>query len=163
MGTNYYLINKNTQLNRSIEVINNIMKDYPEERIHWVNIKKVLPDGDYKYHIGKSSCGWCFSLHVDEAEGIYNFDDLIDKLSCPYCIIKDEYKRELTINEMISIITERKTNTSINVPYGYDSWNKFHEENGSEPGPNNLLRHKIGDFCVGHGEGTYDYIKGEFS
>ena len=47
---------------------------------------------------------------------------------------------------------------------GYDSWEEFHRRNNSEIGPNGLLRHKVtGNHCVGHGDGTYDYIKGVFS
>ena len=36
--------------------------------------------------------------------------------------------------------------------------------NYAEPGPNGLVRAKInGVHCIGHGEGTWDYITGEFS
>ena len=31
------------------------------------------------------------------------------------------------------------------------------------PGPNGLLRHRIGEHCIGHGDGTWDLIRGEFS
>jgi hypothetical protein len=42
------------------------------------------------------------------------------------------------------------------------------DRNYAEPGPNNLVRHRLdleerGQGCVRHGEGTWDYITGEFS
>ncbi len=39
----------------------------------------------------------------------------------------------------------------------------FHIKNQSFRGPNNLLRHKINRYCIGHGAGTWDLIVGEFS
>lgn len=39
----------------------------------------------------------------------------------------------------------------------------FLASNHAEPGPNGLLRHKIGPYCLGHGEGTWDLMPGEFS
>lgn len=46
----------------------------------------------------------------------------------------------------------------------YRDLNHFLEMNNAELGPNNLLRHKIdGQFCIGHGEGTWDYCIGDFS
>jgi hypothetical protein len=37
-------------------------------------------------------------------------------------------------------------------------------KNHAELGPNGLLRSKVDDVhCIGHGEGTYDYIAGDFS
>jgi hypothetical protein len=37
------------------------------------------------------------------------------------------------------------------------------ESNHAERGPNNLLRHQIGEGCIGHGAGTWDLIEGGFS
>lgn len=59
---------------------------------------------------------------------------------------------------MLSRITER-------------SWGGIREmgshwyaENSAIPGPNGLARHRIDHrHCVGHGDGTYDLIKGDFS
>jgi len=135
-------------------------------------------------HIGKSSSGWCFGLHVfnkyeiDEeiqkyvTEDIKNLEDW--KMlwnSCGY--ILNEYEEIVSTDEMLSIITDRKD-------YGIKNWDEwrrklnddpfysneshFHKSNHSQRGPNNLLRHKIEKtHCVGHGEGTWDYIRGEFS
>jgi hypothetical protein len=113
---------------------------------------------DEKLHIGKSSAGWCFSLHVDSDEGINSLADWQALWSAPDARIVDEYGRETSPDEMLSTITER-------------AWPKRDQEhspeflrsNHAEPGPNNLLRHQIGRHCVGHGDGTYDLIPGEFS
>ena len=64
---------------------------------------------------------------------------------------------------MLKTITERKRD-KWDDSYGYNSWEHFHAENNSERGDNNLLRHRVdGRHCVGNGEGTWDYIIGEFS
>lgn len=36
-----------------------------------------------------------------------------------------------------------------------------YESNHAEPGPNNLVRHRVGEHCVGHGD-TWDYIERDF-
>jgi hypothetical protein len=86
-------------------------------------------------HIGKSSCGWNFSLHVIPDRGLNTLDDwkefLVDKS------ITDEYDKPVEYAELIDIISNRK---------------------------GDLLRHRIGEGgCIGHGEGTYDYLDCEFS
>ena len=113
-------------------------------------------------HIGKSSAGWCFSLHVIPELNIHNLDDW--KQFWKGKTIKDEYGNTITKKKMFNTITNREWNCNDQkIPYGYTSWESFHEVNGSIPGPNGLLRHKIGRHCAGHGNGTYDYIEGEFS
>lgn len=76
----------------------------------------------------------------------------------PNTKIVDEYGREHTPEQMMETITDR-------------AWPKRDQErspemyarNHAEPGPNNLMRHSIGRHCIGHGDGTYDLIPGEFS
>ncbi len=86
------------------------------------------------YHIGKSSAGWCFSLHVDPENGINDLKDV--KRLWAYKTIKDEYGSTISKKYMIDVITDRWIG---------------------------IRRHEIGSFCIGHGPGTYDYIIGEFS
>ena len=115
-------------------------------------------------HIGKSSGGWCFSLQVIPEEGINNLDDWVARWT-GNGKIQDEYEDEITAPEMLKIITERewKRNNS-SPPYRFVSWEEFHKYNHSIDGPNGLLRHRIdGTFCIAHGSGTYDLIKGDFS
>ena len=119
--------------------------------------------GDEPYHIGKSSAGWCFSLHVDPEEGIQSLDDLKQAMSCDGVAIRNEYGEIITTDEMIAIITKRGPREVERTPFGYSSWEEFHQHNSSEMGPNGMLRHRIDRYCVGHGDGTWDLLSGEFS
>lgn len=134
--------------------------------------------GDKALHIGKSSGGWCFSLHVDPYNNINTLEDWValwderilggidGKLKYKN-IIKNEYDEPITPSEMLAIITERNyEGRDWNTPpsCGYASWEDFHYRNYSEQGPNGLIRHKIDEFhCIGHGEGPWDFVIGEFS
>lgn len=111
-------------------------------------------------HIGKSSAGWCFSLHVDDE--IPDLEHWI-RLWTDETVILDEYGTRVSVNEMLKVITERKGSGWDRAPIGYDSWADFHANNHSEKGPSGLLRHRIDRFCVGHGAGTWDNCIGEFS
>lgn len=119
---------------------------------------------DKERHIGKSSAGWCFSLRVYPEDDINTLDDwkVILKRSC----IQDEYGSTIPYEEMFKIITQRSSpNTFDKPPCGVTpsiTWEEFHRSNQSQFGPNGLLRHRTGDHCVGHGEGTWDYLEGEF-
>jgi hypothetical protein len=120
-------------------------------------------DGE-RLHIGKSSAGWCFSLHVDPEIGITTLGDWAARWSKPQAVIKDEYGVTIAPDLMMEIITERTWHRKgEQTPLGYPDWETFHRMNNSVTGPNGLLRHQLGHFCVGHGEGTYDLIPGEFS
>lgn len=118
-------------------------------------------------HIGKSSGGWCFSLHVEpsDPDHPHDLDGWITLFNAPTARIEDEYGEVLTPEAMLSRITERSWEREWNkTPYGYSSWEEFHARNGSQPGPNGLVRHKIdGRHCIGHGSGTWDLIPGYFS
>ena len=88
-------------------------------------------------HIGKSSYGWMFALHVG-FDNIMSLEDWVKEFEKPDNVIKDEYGRVITKEEMIRIITQRNP-TNIE-----------------------LIRHND-KFCVGHGPGTWDLIIGDFS
>jgi hypothetical protein len=97
--------------------------------------------GEDKLHIGKSSAGWCFSLHVDEDGGIKSLADWERLWSQPGTRIMDEYGDVIPVEQMRRTILERK-------------W----------AGPDGLRRHPVdGQHCVGAGDGTYDLITGWFS
>jgi hypothetical protein len=123
-----------------------------------------------RLHIGKSSAGWCFSLHIRHS-GVdaapQSLDDWKARFVMPCSHIEDEYGRRETAEAMVAEITERSNRPRPDrIPdvYGCASWAEFFDWNHAEPGPNNLLRHRIEpDHCVGHGEGTWDLIIGEFS
>lgn len=107
----------------------------------------------YNKHIGKSSMGWCFSLHVYPEDGINFLDDWRKFLSTAGRIY-DEYDTDYTVDELMSIITDRSHK---------GSWTEEDlAENSAVAGPNGLARHDS-RCCVGHGKGTWDYIDGDFS
>jgi hypothetical protein len=131
---------------------------------------KVCPtcghdSGPEPLHIGKSSGGWCFSLHVEPGQPDHpqSLEDWIAAWSAPGAHIRNEYGEGIEPERMLSTITERKWSRD-GLPHGYESWDEFHRRNGSVAGPNGLIRSRPdGLHCVGHGPGTWDLIAGEFS
>lgn len=127
---------------------------------------------EHSYHIGKSSAGWCFSLHVYPEHGINTLADWKLKFALPNYVIKDEYGKKISAQEMISIITVRSGTFDKSGPFPSDNiffnncsgWGDYLRRNNAVLGPNKLMRHKIAEgICVGHGEGTWDYLIGDFS
>lgn len=118
-----------------------------------------------RLHIGKSSAGWCFSLHVIPDSGINSLEDWRDRFAVDGSKIRDEYGEEIAPNDMLARITNRSWKPFGKGRFaGYGSEEEFHRRNYSERGPKGLLRHKIDSrYCVGHGEGTWDLCPGEFS
>jgi len=109
-------------------------------------------------HIGKSSGGWCFALHVIPEEGIKDLENWKKLWYQPEAEIRDEYDDKITIQEMYAIITDRGCDEPNDIPL------QWYGKNNAEPGPNGLVRHQInGWHCIGHGAGTWDLIIGEFS
>ena len=86
-------------------------------------------------HIGKSSAGWPFSLHVYPEKGINTFKDWEKLLVSGFYIIEDEYKNQLELDTFLQRVTQRKYSQRHNI----DGWH-----------------------CIGHGEGSWDYIQGDF-
>lgn len=119
---------------------------------------------DDRMHIGKSSCGWCFGLHVyEDGEGPENLDEWRAAWSEPGAAIQDEGGEKITPEEMYEIITKRAGGDSKLVPMGYGSLAEALEKNHATAGPRGLWRHKIGLGCIGHGDGTWDLLTGDFS
>lgn len=110
-----------------------------------------------RIHIGKSSGGWCFALHVtDDLRSLEDWKSFWAAKPGQGRIV-DDGGQVLSADAMLKIITERSwagpTSTDV----------EFLRRNYAEPGPNGLLRHRIGRAAVGHGEGTWDLVAGEFS
>jgi len=125
---------------------------------------------DEPLHIGKSSGGWCFMLHVIPEKGINSLDDWGKLLLQHDSQVTDEYGRTVTIGDLLKIITERSWFNGEfpeNPPAGNETWGHFHDANYSQFGPRGLLRFRISHIarCVGHApdNGTYDLITGDFS
>lgn len=90
-------------------------------------------------HIGKSSGGWAFALHVMPEDGISSLDDWRALWAADGAFIRNEYGERVSVEEMERTITARSH-------------------------PRGLLRHELDNrHCIGHGEGTWDYITGVFS
>lgn len=105
-------------------------------------------------HIGKSSWGWCFALHVTDE--IRSLDDWVEKFNEGEIV--DEYGESITAKDMIDII--KRTRWKSPKSYPSATW---YVNNHAEPGPRNFARHQLGFNCVGHGEGCWDLIEGDFS
>lgn len=121
-------------------------------------------------HIGKSSAGWCFALHVIPEEGIHDLPDWIGRWwARPDSVIRNEYGEVVGADKMEAIIKARGRNTDWDSAWWaqgdyYSSEDHFHRMNQSQRGPKGLLRATIdGRHCIGHGAGTWDLITGEFS
>ena len=133
MGTNYYLVKG---------------EHYPEsDPAHPLSgILKPGTGGPLKIHIGKSSGGWCFSLHVYPDHGIHTLADwknFAKKMISEGWRAEDEYYFAHTPDQLWDIV-ERV------------GWKR--------PADQKFRRHEILDgYCVGNGEGLYDYVIGEFS
>ena len=112
---------------------------------------------DEPMHIGKSSAGWCFTLHIHPEQAILTLSNWVEEWSKKDSLIKDEYDDVISPEEMLDIIENRSHDSPI------PKDRKFLNDNYAVPGPNGLLRHKIDRFCVGHGSGTWDLVVGEFS
>jgi hypothetical protein len=148
---------------------------------YYLHQKTALPEPDHEVilHIGKSSGGWCFSLHVMPELGINSLQDWIDlieaRTSAGLVVIKNEYDEEVSLQDLLNVITKRHGFASIDENFKKGSelmlptWNyrdaeHFLDRNHAIRGPNNLLRHRNdGRLCIGHGEGTWDLCTGEFS
>jgi hypothetical protein len=114
--------------------------------------------GDEPLHIGKSSAGWCFALQVLPDEGLNTLEDWKARWSKPGCVIRNEYGETVSVDELLKTITERAW------PRGTDHRTpEYLRQNNAVVGPKGLMRHAIGRWCVGHGEGTWDYLPGDFS
>jgi len=105
-------------------------------------------------HIGKSSAGWCFALKVYPDKGVNSLNDWKGYIYKIRPEIRNDCGDCFSYEDLFDIIENRRS------PVG----SQRHERYYGEPGPNNLFRQKIDRvFCVGHGEGTWDYILGELS
>jgi len=117
-------------------------------------------------YLGNSRGAWCFALHIYPEKGINNLKDILAFIKGKEII--DEYSRQVSINDFINVVTNRSWHNNLaEYDFSRDKWYRtlddFLRINNAELGPNNLLRHKIGTYCIGHGAGTYDYIVRDFN
>lgn len=115
------------------------------------------PYEDEPLHIGKSSAGWCFSLHVIPDMGLNTLEDWQRRWVDLDVMIRDECGDPIEPGRMTEIVCDRTGSRSVNHPAWY-------AQNSAVPGPKGLARHAVdGVHCIGHGAGTWDLIAGEFS
>lgn len=107
-------------------------------------------------HIGKSSAGWCFSLHVIPEQGLNSLEDWRERWTRPGARIVNEYGDLVDAGAMLVTIAQRER---WGPPWEPDAL----AENSAVPGPRGLARSRIEGSCIGHGDGTWDLILGDFS
>jgi hypothetical protein len=128
------------------------------------NICETCGRSDEPIHIGKDSAGWCFALHV--IGNLTSLDAWKARWKQPHSAIITNGDEVVSPEKMLAIITARQWPQKAK-PQGYKDWAQFHAINHSEQGPNGLIRCRVegtveGHGCVGHGDGTWDLIAGEF-
>lgn len=114
-----------------------------------------------RLHIGKSSVGWCFALHVEPGDAAHpqNLEEWRRAWSMAGAVIRNEYGDSISPAAMDEIVTKRGWE-----PGAEPNRKDFdYAGNYAQPGPRGLVRSAIGRYCVGHGDGTWDLIPGEFS
>lgn len=115
-----------------------------------------------KMHLGKSSVGWCFSLHVYPELELNNWDDMWEYIV--FCVeqegyqIEDEYGDVIPLEKFLSIAWNRHRKPPLSL--------KWLKQNHAVLGPSGLARHIVdGEHCVGNAgpNAPIDYFIGEFS
>ena len=91
-------------------------------------------------HLGKSSRGWCFSLCLHPEIGLNNWQDVWEHLDhfteVENYEIRSEYGDIIDMTVFFATVWDRDVNSR---------------------------RHELNDRCIGHGNGPFDYIVGDFS
>ena len=131
MGTNYYL------------------HDETDKCAHCGHVPKE------SWHIGKSSAGWCFALHVYpeswEEGKPKSLADWQAEWSKPGRVIRDEYGSAVTPEEMMDCITNRRWKREV--------WQRL---DYARQGPHGLWRSTY-NASAPDDDGTYDLVTGYFS
>lgn len=104
-------------------------------------------------HIGKSSMGWVFMLHVDPEEGLNTLRDWQDRWTESGSKIISQYGTGIGIDQMNDIILDRENTCGV--------WSvKKQQENRAISGPNGLYRGFSNSTPADNA--TYDFVSGEF-
>jgi len=114
-------------------------------------------------HVGKSSYGWCFSLHVARTDDSQEYRDGLPLdldgwralFARPGSFIRDEYGGTVTAEDMLSIITQRSRPK-------WTADGDWCDQNFASRGPNNLARLTHGHGRPGPDNETWDYCYGDF-
>ena len=114
-----------------------------------------------RIHIGKSSRGWCFSLHVYPNKEVESLADWIRIWINEPGDIFNQYGETLSVEQMLCVIMDRHMEQPV-------QWQeREYRRQHAYAGPNNLLRHEIENRgsagCLGPGPGTWDLMFGDYS
>ena len=120
-----------------------------------------------RLHIGKSSCGWVFSLRRYRSRGLVYWSDWRSFLDNDAFLLFDEYGNDVLFDELCSLVEDR---SYVGRSYPFRVFGQIYiderawaDNAGGVVGPRGLLRHRLKGGCVEWGEGTWDYIECEFS
>lgn len=105
-------------------------------------------------HIGKSSMGWVFMLHIDSEEGLNTLEDWQYRWKEPGSKIFSEYGTLISIDQMNDIILDRENSCH---PWTVQK----QKDNGAIQGPNGLYRSVR--YFAPMDNATYDLAPGTFS
>lgn len=106
-------------------------------------------------HIGKSSVGWTFALHVYPDEGILDLSDWVRRWRNP-TLFFDEYGDAVAQRDLLQTILLRIRDNEGPTPAWY-------EHNNAVPGPLGMARRQLSGSVIGYGDGTYDLVTGDFT
>lgn len=191
MGTNYYLIRKieyreGTPVSLGCDSaeteVEKLTNGWVLRDTYYSTLEELSKDFTQEIHIGKSSCGWHFSLCVYPEFGINNLEDWIQLFTEPGNKIVDEYGEQISDDDMIRIITVRKapkweddpaaikkyeeqvieSSNDLAVYCGgrtFTTYDEILKCNHAERGVNGLWAHKSDRFHKrGPLNSTYDYV-----
>ena len=108
-----------------------------------------------KLHIGKSSIGWCFALHV--TDGITSLADWQRVWAQAFITIEDEYGAPIDADAMLEIIEDRS------FEWGRERDAAWYADNHATRGPNGLARQTYNATMPPDPADTYTLISGDFS
>lgn len=122
-------------------------------------------EADDILHIGQHVFCWTFALHVIPEKGLNSLDDWEKLIRKEDSKVMDDDGDERNSTLLLSLIRKGHSQTPWELrAEGLPREEEFHRMNGSMRGPNGLLRRRIdGSHCIGHGDGPWDLIAGEFS
>ena len=103
MGTNYYLVKKEDTCPTCGHI-------------------------EEKLHIGKSSYGWVFSLHVIPDKEITSLEDWIKLFNSTEYRIRNEYLQDITKEEMLKIIMNRKRKDNRSLMRVHSGYSHVHSQ-----------------------------------
>lgn len=103
-----------------------------------------------RIHIGKSSAGWTFALHVepDDPEHPSTWSEWLAFLARADVSIEDEYGLPCQLATFVDVVECRSSSRPSPAP-------EWMERNGAVPGPRGLVRRHLSVYTIGHGEDYY--------